>query len=89
MHKLISNIIYEDKSIVTTMNIKFTRNNKLYQKNAYLIIAPYIYNNLNNENVLQYFTDVTYYSTPTATKTYKILSLLGFDILNKKLYYVV
>ena len=43
-----------------------------------------MYNNLNNENVIQYLTDVTYYSTPTVIKTYIILSLLGYDILNKK-----
>ena len=40
--------------------------------------------NLTNNNIIQYFTDVTYYVTPTASKKYKILSVLGFDIIDKK-----
>jgi len=39
-----------------------------------------MYDNLDNINIIQYFADVTYYATQTASKKYKIWSLLGFDI---------
>jgi len=43
LNNLISNIKYDNNNIVTTMNIKFTRKNKTFQKNAILIVAPFMY----------------------------------------------
>ena len=41
-------------------------------------------NNLSDNNIFQYFSDVTYYVTPTSTKTFKIFSILGFNLNEKK-----
>lgn len=35
--------------------------------------------NLKNENIYQFFTDLTYYVTPTLSQKFKIVSILGFD----------
>ena len=37
-----------------------------------------------NKNINQYFGDIIYYSTPTYTKKYKILIIIGFDFVEKK-----
>ena len=41
--------------------------------------------NILDNNILQFFGDVAYYVTPISTKTYKIFSILGFNIKEKKL----
>ena len=40
--------------------------------------------NIKNNSILQFFTDVTYYATPTVSKKYKIFSILGFDTKERK-----
>ena len=40
--------------------------------------------NFNNDNIIQFFSDATYYVTPTVTKKYKIFTILGFDIKEVK-----
>ncbi len=39
-------------------------------------------NVLCNKNIKQYFVDITYYSTPSYTKKYKIFIIIGFNILD-------
>ena len=84
LEELITNIIYEKNMIVVSINIEYKRKLKTYHKKAFIILAPFMIENLTNNNIIQYFTDVTYYDTPTASKKYKILSVLGFDIIDKK-----
>ena len=88
MKVLILIITAKISQIITSMTIEYKRKDKYYYKNAYIIIAPYMQENLSNKNIMQYFTDVTYYVTPTVTKKHKIFSLLGFDILEKNLNFV-
>jgi len=42
-------------------------------------------NVLYNKNIKQYVVDITYYSTPSYTKKYKIFIIKGFDILDNKI----
>ena len=79
MQLLINNLTYENINLVTTLNVNFVRDNKNYTKPIYLILTEYMKDNLKNENVYQFFTDVTYYATPTSSKKFKIFSILGFD----------
>ena len=57
---LINNLTYENINLVTTLNVNFVRDNKNYTKPIYLILTEYMKDNLKNENVYQFFTDVTY-----------------------------
>ena len=49
-----------------------------------VFLTEYMKQNLNNNNIYQYFADVTYYATPTVCKTYKIFTILGFNIREKR-----
>ena len=40
--------------------------------------------NIKNNSILQFFTDITYYATPTVSKKYKIFSIFGFDTKERK-----
>ena len=71
LEELISNIIYENNRIVVTINIDDKRKLKTYHKKVFIILAPFMIQNLTNNNIYQYFTDVTYYVTPTASKNIK------------------
>ena len=71
------------------MNIEYKRKDKTYFKAEYIIIANYMIANLENTYIIQYFTDVTYYVIPSVSKKYKIFSLLGFDVKEKKLNYML
>ena len=67
-----------------SMNIEYKRKDKTYFKAEYIIMANYMIANLENTYIIQYFTDVTYYVIPSVSKKYKIFSLLGFDVKEKK-----
>ena len=66
------------------MNVDIKRKGKIYNKTVYIILTNYMYENVDNCNILQYFSDVTYYATPTVSKKYKIWTLLGFDVKERK-----
>ena len=66
------------------MNIEYVRKEKTYHKKTYIITTPYMIKNIKNNSILQFFTDVTYYATPTVSKKYKIFSILGFDTKERK-----
>ena len=51
-------------------------------ENVYFIISDEMKNVLCNKNIKQYFVDITYYSTPSYTKKYKIFIIIGFNILD-------
>lgn len=61
------------------LNMCFIRDNKCFSKPIYIILSNYMRENLQNQNIYQFFTVVTYYVTPTSLKKFKIFSILGFD----------
>ena len=84
LNELLLNITYNDEKIVNCINIEFERKNIKYHNNSNILIASFMKTNFNNDNIIQLFSDVTYYVTPTVTKKYKIFTILGFDIKEVK-----
>jgi len=82
LENLIENLSFENTRIVTSMKIEYVRKDKTYHKKSYIITTPYIIQNI--KNILKFFTDVTYYATPTVSKKYKIFSLFGFYTKERK-----
>ena len=67
--------------LIIYLNIK---KNKTYVKNTYFIISDDMKKELTHKNINQYFSDITYYSTPTYTKKYKLFIIIGFDYAENK-----
>ena len=84
LNELLLNITYNDEKIVNCINIEFERKNIKYHKNSNILIASFMKTNFNNDNIIQLFSDVTYYVTPTFIKKNKIFTILGFDIKEVK-----
>ena len=68
LNNLIINLKYNDENIVTSITVDYNRKDNIYHKNQYIILTNYMKINLKNKNIQQYFTDVTYYITPTSSK---------------------
>ena len=84
LENLFENLSFENTRIVTSMKIDYVRKDKTYHKKTYIITTRYMIQNIKNNSILQFFTDVTYYATPTVSKKYKIFSILGFDTKERK-----
>lgn len=84
LNDLLLNMKKNENKCVTHYIFKYQENNKKYIKNIYFIITDEMKENLKNQNITQFFVDVTFYSKPTYTKKYKILIIIGFDIEENK-----
>ena len=64
MDNILLNKKFNNLNFVTKIDVTFIRKNKNITKDIYIIMTEFMINNIANKNNIQYFIDVTYYSTP-------------------------
>lgn len=70
------------QNLITNNIIKIIKKRQ-YLKNCFFGTQS-MFNNLNNNNIKQYFIDITYKIVPLRYKPYKLLTIKGFNILEKQ-----
>lgn len=76
----------DDESICTSYTYEIM-NNKTKEKKIetlFLILTRNMVDNLQNDNIQQYFTDITYHCIPPTVRRYKLIILSGFNLKDKK-----
>lgn len=71
------------KKVVSKLEVNLKRKNINYIKNIFIIMTKEMEQNIQKDNNIQYFSDVTYYCIPPNQYKYKLFILLAF---NKDLY---
>ena len=61
-----------NKNILTGLKVEFTRKNKKYIKDLYIIMTNEMIKNIKEEDNIQFFSDTTYYSIPPQCKWLKM-----------------
>ena len=85
LQKDLTNIKYQGKNISYHDTVQFKRNNKIYTKDIYYYLTDKMIKNLSKTSeIKQWFVDATYYSIPRNNNNYKLLLLLGFNLLTNK-----
>ena len=79
MDKNMLNMKFNNKNIVSKIDVTFVRKNKYITKDIYIIMTDFMTQNIINKSNIQYFIDVTYYATPPNNKKFKILIILAFN----------
>ena len=87
LHEKIINMDYKDNPITVFLNVEFYRKKKKYRKPIYLLLTDNVENTLSNSNKFsQLFMDCTCYAIPRNNDNFKLLLLIGFNKVEKKIY---
>ena len=78
MYNNIINFTIDNKKVVTNLKVTYTRKNKYFTKDIFIIMSDQMERNIKKNDNIQFFMDVTYYATPPNdnTKNLYILSLI-------------
>ena len=68
-----------NKKIITPLEINYNNKNKQYKSISYIIMTEEMENNIHEINNIQYFLDVTYYTTPPTKNKNKLFVILSFN----------
>ena len=66
-------------NIVTGIKVEFTRKNKTFIKDLYIIMTNDMIQNIKEPENIQYFSDTTYYCIPPQCKSLKMWILLSYN----------
>ena len=79
MYNNIINFTIDNKKVVTNLKVTYTRKNKYFTKDIFIIMSDQMERNIKKNDNIQFFMDVTYYATPPNDNKYKLLVILAFN----------